>query len=450
VLPVQNALAMGMSPPSIPVNLLRNTSQEKHVTLYRAPKDVGDMFIEVDISQSAGKFIQLTDKTFTIPAGQEKYQYNFTVNGGDAPNGEHLAQITFLKIPDPIAFKEGASSVVKTGSTLKVPITIDGKELIDFELLSIRGLDTEIGKDLEIYYVLTNKGNVDWRPDKITLSFIDADDETVIEKIDVLKETLPFAKAGTEYVESYFQTKHTLPEGAYNIQAEFFHQEKSVGVLDSKEVFDVLPEGTLKQSAEIKTVKTNKSTYVLGEKIKMDLEVENTGSIPVNAILYASVSKDGEFLDLVRGSEYEIPTGQKIEMTQILDYAKTGNYSVDTYVEYGKKKTDIKKITFKIQSGGSFSGVLIAGISLLVVGFIGFLLYKKKKEKGTKTQSKNTVIENKPTETHEVISGTPENNPAEIRVAENDVVKNNIVEKNTSENNIVENNSAEKNSVEKK
>lgn len=395
LLPVQNTLAMGMSPPIIPINLLRNTTQEKSVTIYRAPNEIGDMFMEIDISQSDGKFVQLTDKTFTIPAGQDKYEYHFSVNAGDAPNGEYKGQITFLKVPEPIKFEGGASSVVKVGATLLLPITIDGKELIDFELLSVRGLDTEIGKNLEIYYVLTNKGNVDWRPDKISLSFIDVDDETIVEKIDILKDSLPFAKAGTEFVESYFETKHSLPIGVYKLRAEFFQKETSVGVLETKEQLEVFPEGTLKQFAEITSVQTNKSVYSPGEKIKMDLEVENMGAIPVNAVFYASISRNGEFLDLVRGNEYEIPSGQKISMTQLLDYTKTGDYSVDTYVEYGKKKTAVKTITFKIQSGEFMSVVLVVGVCFLVILSVGGFIYKKKKEGGKKQYKKSTVKKKK-------------------------------------------------------
>ena len=393
-IPIKPVKALGISPPEIFVNSLRNTSQKKTVSILRSPDDVGDIYMSVVLTEQDEKFIKLTDKSFVIPAGQMEYKYSFEVNPGNTPNGKYLAGITFVKGPAPVAQTSGSKSTIRMGVMAKVHVIIDGSEVVDFKLISVRAADTETDQPTGIFYTISNYGNVDFRPDKIIFSFIDALDQTVVFTEEIAGEDIPVVSAGTEFKESYIETNPKLPLGLHGVLAEFFVKGEHVGVLASQNKFSVFPPGTLKQAGEIVRIITNKQQYKPGEKIKVDVDFENTGDVPLSAVLYLNISKNGEFVDLVKGNEYAVPPKEKMNMMQVLDLKEKGDYDVEAYVEFGKKKSEVKKTSFHIGQSNLLAvfGVMIGILIVVGTGIFLFKRFKKpiqnKKKHGTQKNKK--------------------------------------------------------------
>ncbi|MEK7451817.1 MAG: hypothetical protein AAB664_00610 [Patescibacteria group bacterium] len=118
----------------------------------------------------------------------------------------------------------------------------------------------------------------------------------------------------------------------------------------------------------------------------MDVYVKNTGIVDVSAILFASVNRNGEFIDLVRGNEYIVESNKEAILTQIFHYTEPGEYSAEVYVEYGKKKTSpltvkfsIKKTSLLATSNSRNIIILLASICIFTgIGSYLFILFKRK------------------------------------------------------------------------
>lgn len=399
IFPAHSVLALGVSPGYISVNALRNMTQTKTVTIFRGAEDKGDINIEVVPGGKDARFIKIKDNHFVLPVGTNEHEYSFDVNPGNSENGSYMSLLSFLLDTGNKAFTQGAGSRVRTGVTVKIPTTVDGREIIDYKITRVYALDTEINMDTDVFYTIQNLGNTDWRPDKISVSFSDANDGTVVDTVDVIKDQIQPSIAGSSESDIRLSLKPKLIVGTYKVKAMFYDQNKAVGEFVSTNPFSVFPEGTLKQTGDVTSVIANKTKYKVGDKVKLTATFSNTGQVRLNARMFANINRDGEFIDLIRGQEYEIDAGQTITMDQILELSDVGKYSADVYVEYGKRKTDSKTVNFSIEKPsvvGSFSfgesgnkgfikSVIIGtGIVLLLCIIIVLVKLKKKSKPNSK------------------------------------------------------------------
>jgi len=394
------AHALGLSPPTLEIDsLLRGTTQTRSVRLYRAPEDVGDVYIHVEPNAADAEFFVLEQTDIVMYTGQNEIEYEFGITPADASNGTYELKLRFLKTNDPSSsFALNAVRVV-TGVTAQVFVTVGGEELLAYSLLSMYAQPTEEGIDTSIVYAVSNTGNVDWRPQKIEFAFFDVSGERVGEHTIQDDEIQPI-RAGQENQSFTVQIPIELERGSHTVVATFYDADEVVGTLQTEQPFEVYAPGTLAQSGTLKGLSVNKNEFAPGEKVKLTATFQNDGEIGLTAVLITEITRDGEILDLLRSKEYSVAAGEEFVFSELIETGELGTYTVSSYVEYGKKQTSAEQVSFVVLKeaaalsfGGEWAfstlnsiiglfGVAVFAV-LLVVLFLAFKRRKKKKEEPT-------------------------------------------------------------------
>ncbi len=373
--------ALGLSPPTMVVDgLLRGTTQTRTVTLFRAPEDIGNVYIKVQPDEKSTEFFILDETQIVMVEGQTQIDYEFEITPGDAANGDYEWKLRFLKTPDPTAPVVGAGVSVITGVTAQLLVTVGGEEVLAYTLDGIYGDPTEEGLEAFVTYTVSNTGNVDWRPTEIVFAFFDVSGERVGDYT-LTKEEIEPVQAGQTSQSFNVSVPVELVRGSYTVSATFYDGETEVGSLESTQPFEVYAPGTLAQSGTLKGLSVNKDLFFPGEKAKLTATFQNDGEILLTALLVTELSRDGQILDLLRGQEIEVNPGEEFVFTEWLDTSEEGDYQVNAYVEYGKKQTEAQQTSFTVSSkaastdssfGDAALGFFnsIVGLSVLAIGFI--------------------------------------------------------------------------------
>jgi hypothetical protein len=395
------AWALGLSPPAVTVDsLLRGTTQKRTVTLFRAPNEEGNIFIHVKPETSTGNFIVGGEDDIVILDGQDRIDYEFEIGTGDVANGKYKTRLVFLKTVDPNASLSGSGVSIVSGVAVKVVLTVGGEEHLSYRLLQLSSGTTEVGRDIDVSYMISNDGNVEWRIQKIRFDFQDGFTNEVVASYEVKGDALEPVKAGEQGQKFDLKLPIILQEGRYGVTATFYYQDEEAGILKLDDNFQVFPEGTLAQSGVLNGLSLNKTIFCPGEKIKLDAIFKNDGAIALGAVLFVQMSRNSEVIDLIRGSEYAVEKGEEMIFSQLLDAQALGLYEIEGYVEYGKKKSNIQKISFEVQdkvvdeTGTNLPGVvgkvgstvdsyvgLLILIILIILGTVCFILIKHHRRK---------------------------------------------------------------------
>jgi hypothetical protein len=413
------AQALGLSPPLIEVDsLLRGTTQTHSFGIYRAPSDIGDVYIKVIPDESTQDFFVLDETVIVMLDGQNQIDYEFGITPGNASNGLHELKLRFFKTPKPSTDQSGSAVSVVTGVTAQIFVTVGGEEHLEYALSSIFVDVTEEGLDVPVTYTVHNTGNVDWRPGKIIFAFFNVDSERVGEYTLEASDIEP-VKAGQSNQSFKVRVPAQLAKGAYTVRATFFDGEEEVGAVESVQPFEVLPPGSLAQSGMLMGVSVNKETYTPGEKVKVSAVFKNDGEVEVTAVLVLELSRDGNIVDLLQGEEYEVPSGEEFVFSQLVDVFDEGAYEINAIVEYGKKQTQARQVMFEVREPvqesvvvgttlsffNSVLGVAMIGISLILIVILVLILKRRV------ARSKSNEFTSQPAESNKPIPAiTPVDN----------------------------------------
>lgn len=372
-----SALAISISPPTVDApTVLRGVPQTKSIRVGRLPSEIGDITIDVSTRGEFASYI-VHEPSFVIPKGEDAVEFAFQIHPENAQTGTYTVPMTFSLKPVSVATEQGSATVgVVTGATAMVTFTITGDEVIGYEFLSIGISDLETDDKPYVTITVANTGNVDWKPDSIDLTFTNTSDATVVFTKTIDGSALQLISPG-QTGELKFAIEQLLPEGAYTLKASFVDGDQTVGELTTQQ-FAVFAPGTLLQSGELVSVVTASDAYELGQKVLLEGVFKNTGDIPVTGIFMTEVYLDGEYLDVIRGEELSVGVGEEVEMKQVYDIVKGGDYTFTSYVKYANRKTSSVDVGFTVGSG---AGVLsffnspaglgvIVGCILLIVGLV--------------------------------------------------------------------------------
>lgn len=395
--------AFSLSPASAEIpSLLHNTTQSRTFTIRRDKNEVGDLRFHVLPQEASNvqKMITSGEEDIILKADQQSLDYTIRVSSGNVANGKYLRYVSFIQTG--IATKESRGnfvSVVK-GIVGTVEITVGGVENLQYKILDIFADPTEIGQDLSIHMRANNTGNVDWHPKKVVFQFTKTDG-TLAGTQELTENDLPVFQAGYISTKDLIVPVH-LDKGDYFFTAAFFDTDlltKSV-VKKSDAGFTVFPEGTLEQNGELLSVKTNKTTYGKGEKIRLEGEFQNIGSVALHAIPVVNVTRGDQVVDLIREKENVIPKDGKYFFTSLLSYPDPGDYSLEVYVDYGAKRTTSKIVKIKIVENiltATAGEHLISYLNKPVGLFVGvviflFLLFGVHRYRKNKQQKNQKII----------------------------------------------------------
>lgn len=380
-----STFAISISPPEIEAeNVLRGVSQTKSIRVGRLPSETGDLTVKVSARGDYASYL-IFEPSFVIPAGQDAVEFEFQINGGSASSGTYQVPLTFSLIPT-ITAEEGTAVVgILAGATAMINFTVSGEEVVGYSFLSLGVSDLESDDHPYATFTVMNTGNVDWRPERVDLTFTNQLDATSAATASIEGSTFELIGPG-ETSEQILEIKQTLPEGAYTLSADVVGKDASTSQLVSQQ-FSVFAPGTLKQSAQLLSVTSKKSVYEFGEKILLEGTLLNDGQVPVTGTLMTEVYKDGEYIDLLTGEEAMAGIGEEVEVTQIFEPQEAGAYTFTTYAKYANRKTQTFDLDVTVNAGASTLSFLNSsvGLAALVAAFLipfGFIAWRRRHARG--------------------------------------------------------------------
>lgn len=413
------ALAIGISPPEVnSPNALNGVAQTKYIHISRNPLDVGELMIRVSAKGEYASYLSY-EPEILLPADKEFVDYPIDIAPTTAAPGTYSIPVFFIieKVVEGVD-GEGSGSQIVTGIAAKVSFTVTGERVTGYAFDNL-GLDPVESTTLPLLLVgIRNTGNVDWKPERATVSFVDQNDPEHIVSVELAGERFDLVGAG-KTTQARIELVDYLPEGVYVATMEFFDGGVSVGIVSSGS-FTVYPTGTLSQSGELSGVTTKKDAYEPGERVILSATFKNTGQLRLNGVLMTEVYKDGTYVDLVRGEELQVDASQESSFAQTLTLSDPGSYVLTSYVKFGSKKTVTKDVGITVAVpkavavvNSTMGIVALSGIILLaVILFVAFrkiravLAGRKKKTLVTTTEpvvktSEPTVVSDQKSEPSE-------------------------------------------------
>jgi hypothetical protein len=380
---VDTVQAIGVSPPTVTVeNVHRDIGVTKSIRVSRAVNEIGDIVLGASF-EGVYAHHYVGEDSITIPADEMGVYYEFMIQPTDAAAGDYEGRVVFYMLPDEDAGEGNAKMFVIRGTAVDIVYAVTGEELLAYEARNVSASDTEVVEPLFVTYTVSNLGNVEWRPTQIELSFVDSDDASNIKVVDIDPEDIEVVGAGE--TNSYtIELDHGLTEAKYGITANFYYQGELFDTLDGRTV-SIYPEGTLSQFCEFTSLTTNKETYELGEKIKLEALVNNTGDLSVSPVLYTEIYLGDELLDMLRGEEVDVSPKTEETLSEIVDLEQPGLYSFTSYVQYGSKKTSTQTVEIEVLPPptaaswlNSTVGIIVLALLIIIIAVIIKLRRRKK------------------------------------------------------------------------
>lgn len=374
---VSLAQAISISPGLMEIpSVFRGSSQKTSVTIGRASNEVGDLGITVSARGDAASAL-IFEPSFTIPAESLRTEFPFTIDASRLQNGSYEVPLSFIltNFSDPKTDTGNSNAVVhvQTGVTIIVKFTVSGEQVVSYTLNSARALDTELNAHSFLVFNISNTGNVDWRPQKADLSFIDQNDVTHVTVYHLAGDVFALIPPN-QSSDQTIDVPQSLPEGTYTVSIDFFDNDAVVGTLKTG-IFHVYPSGFLKQTGDLLSVTAKKNSFLLGEKIPLDAEFKNTGEVPVSAVLMTEVYKGTSYVDLIRGDDVTVGIGESLHLSTVIDLKEKGEYTLGSYIKYADKKSQSINIDVTVGSGNAFLDFVNSPVGLgAVVVFVLFIV----------------------------------------------------------------------------
>lgn len=372
------ARAVGVSPGVlIAENLANGMRLERTVQVSRTDIEQEAVFA-VSAGGLSGTYITLPEKTFVIPKGARTYDYTFYISPVAAPNGEHEAVIRFSQQPSASTAEGTAAISVQTGVQMSVRFTVTDREVKAFSVQDAYIDLTEVGQPINLAYKVKNEGNVNARPDRIVLDITDRTDETFQVQLEVEELKIPLAPP-VAITESSVPIRHTIPAGSYATHVRFYSEGKEIHTQPLE--LSIYPPGTLAQEANFSQFTVEQEDVVIGQEVRFNALIANSGETPIEAQLYIDIFREGEKIDFLRADQKYIPKNRNAHYSATFLPEELGEYKAVAFFEYGISQTEKKEIPFHVvkpQAEGLLgmlrTHVLAIGVGALLLILIGVVI----------------------------------------------------------------------------
>ncbi|MFH1286899.1 MAG: hypothetical protein ABII02_04075 [Candidatus Magasanikbacteria bacterium] len=375
----QRAHGVGVSPSVLEVkNLANGIRIEKTLNITRSDVSAPSKFT-VSVSGEGARYVILPEDTLLIKEGERSAKYNFFIEPGTAPNGSYNAKFYFTGVPySGVDAPEGESTVsIISGVIAHLVFTVTDEQIRDYVIQYVRMDDTEVGRPAGVSFLVRNHGNVDVRPTEIKIRLVDETDASHIIEETIPERGIPLTEPLTSKKQSAYITQR-IPQGTYKGEVTFF--EKGEVKYTENVRLSVHPPGTLAQEAEMLDFDVSAKYLEVGELLKIDASVKNTGNVVIEPVLYAEVKQGDKVIDLLRSDAKFIPKGETATYSLTFRPEKKGEYTIDVYFEYGIKQSEHKNVTLTVGSDVFLvQWAMRIGIGLLALLFLILIILIIKK-----------------------------------------------------------------------
>lgn len=270
-----------------------------------------------------------------------------------AANGAYAARVNF-RLKQACDADGGACVGVQSATSAMIHMDVRDEGEVKRILVpgSARVHHMETGKPFQFTVPLENAGNVDANP-HIKLEILDKHQEEILAER-WLRDTV--LRPGERLETSFIVDDLELQEDQYWARVFVYLDDEQMHESDLR-TFDVVPTGTLAQTAELRTIRIDDdiTTAEVGDLVRLVAVVENTGSVPVQAAFKGSVLVDDKLVDTLESSLVEIPIGetQGLEMFYRLD--RPGQHVFEGSAHYGAKLTEERTLLLRVMDAGGFT-----------------------------------------------------------------------------------------------
>jgi len=368
---------LGISPAEmITPNLSKGSHVERTFVLSRSdPKE--DLYFKVT-TEGATKDWTTLDKgmEFTMPKGQQRFPIVVIVNiPKDTANGEYKGGIRLVsssKSPDKTG---GSGSSTALAALIQTDFTITGKQVLEYEISSIRIQTIEVGSPLEVSLTLINTGNVEARPTKVHIEVFDKLNEKLLESQDIT-EMGPVEPFETSDIVILVPTKLGIDQYWTKISAyrdEALLKEESL-------VFEIVEVGSLQKNGDLKELLCNKKAAI-GEIVKITGVFENTGQSNYSAKLVAEIFKKGKLVKLIESDLSTLNKGKTENLSAYFTPEVLGKYTVKARVAYSGGKTPEKEAKISVGNVGllALTPTVTVALLIFIIAIIASVVLLKKK-----------------------------------------------------------------------
>ena len=369
---------LGISPSQmITPNLSKGSHMEKTFVLSRSDP-TEDLYFKVTTEGATKDWITLDKGTeFTMPKGQQRFPILVIVNiPKDAANGEYKGGIRLessSKSPDKTGGSEASTALA---ALIQTDFTITGKQVLEYEISSIRIQTIEEGSPLEVSLTIINTGNVEARPTKVHVEVFDKLNKKLLESQDITEmgSVEPFETGDIAFT---VPTKLGINQYWTRISAyrdEALLKEESL-------VFEIVEVGSLQKNGDLKELLCNQKAAI-GETVKITGVFENTGQSNYSAKLVAEIYKNNKMVKLAESDLATVNKGKTENLSAYFTPEASGRYSVKARVAYSGGKTPEKESKISVGNTGLSVLTLAAAVILLVFTsalITAFIYFRKKK-----------------------------------------------------------------------
>ena len=368
---------LGISPSQMIIpNLSKGSHVERTFVLSRSdPKE--DLYFKVTTEGSTKDWTTLNKgMEFTMPAGEQRFPIVVIVNiPKDIANGEYKGGIRLVsssKSPNKIG---GSGASTALSALIQTDFTITGKQVLEYEISSIKIQNIEEGSPLEVSITIINTGNVEARPTKVHVEVFDKLNKKLLESQDVTEmgSVEPFE---TGDIAIPVPTKLGIDQYWAKISAyrdEALLKEQSL-------VFEIVEVGSLQKNGDLKELLCNQKAEI-GEIVKITGVFENTGQSNYSAKLVAEIFKKGKLVKLVESDLSTVNKGKTENLSAYFTPDVLGKYTVKARVAYSGGKTPEKEAKISVGNVGllALTPTVPAVLLIYIVAIITSVVYLKKK-----------------------------------------------------------------------
>jgi hypothetical protein len=277
----------------------------------------------------------------------------------DAANGNYSAMLIFRESSTDESTTQTRLSV-KTGVSVQFHIEVTGRQVRKYSVSSIRLLDTELGDDSIIILNIINTGNVEAAPDSLDIDVYD-----LAWQVQQASISSPVIGTIPPHSSGNLVLKVALGLGEGEHQALIKVIDSGEDMLEKKAIFRIVPQGTLGKKGDL-TMLDVPGSIRLGDTCRIDAQFENTGDLPVSAVLVSELYKGNRLLEVVKSDENEIYPGETGQLAAYIVPSEEGKFSVVGHVVYENKKTQERSGTLTVSRESDRRMVYIISVTTIL------------------------------------------------------------------------------------
>ncbi len=365
------AVNIGISPAEIQfTNVLRGGYSQTIVVI--TSDSAKPVRISLKPRGEISEWLNFSEQSFKV-TNDKPYLLEVSVNPpSDMPNGNYTG---FLRV-ETESLGEGieghATGIVKTALDLYIVTEVTDVEFRKCSANNFKVSSVEKGDDIVFTLDIANQGNIRLKP-RIKIDIWDQEQIQIVKQVEFSsKEILPTIK-----------DKFTIRVKSDDMElGQYWAEISAIDCYSAQTLtFDVLEPGALKAEGILLGI-TVKRFAETGETLPIQVDFKNTGEKEVSAQFKGRITTGEKIVEILESERFTVPINEVTNFTFFFTPKDTGRYVISGRVFYSGKRTfESSSVLEVFQRKFNLSSVLLPAVYLILIFFIGYLLFKIRKER---------------------------------------------------------------------